>query len=127
MSTYHRSCCWSEKNRDEKKMEVRQMSSVKKQITVALVRAVPQAIKPKQSFSRTPRRLRKMSRMANANERHAGILFDGLCCEAAWDVAGAQGKMTIRLSRVLFTNDVPGSRIRTGTESPAGRAGWIAM
>ena len=95
------------------------MSSIKKQITVTLVRAVPQAIKLKQ--------LRKMSRMANANERHAGILFDGLCCEAAWDVAGAQGKMTIRLSRVLFTNDVPGSRIRTGTESPAGRAGWIAM
>src|ERR1700719_3812192 len=108
MSTYHRSCCWSEKNRDGKKKEVRQMSSVKKQITVTLVRAVPQAIKPK--------RLRKMSRMANANERHAGILFDGLCCEAAWDVAGAQGKMTIRLSRSSFTNDVPGSRIRTGTE-----------
>src|SRR3984957_10054125 len=108
-------------------MEVRQMSSVKKQITVALVRAVPQAIKPKQSFSRTPRRLRKMSRMANANERHAGILFDGLCCEAAWDVAGAQGKTTIRISRATSTKNVPGSGIRTGTKSPAGRAVVIVM
>src|ERR1700722_14952506 len=96
MSTYHRSCCWSEQNRDGKKKEGRQMSSVKKQITVTLVRAVPQAIKPK--------RLRKMSRMANANERHAGILFDGLCCEAAGDVPFATllnfGLKNLRLEQI---------------------------
>src|ERR1700721_1755943 len=103
MSTYHRSYC-QRRTAMKKKMEVRQMSSVKKQITVALVRAVPQAIKLKQSFSRTPGRLRKMSRMANANERHAGILFDGLCCEAAWDVPFATllnfGLKNLRLEQI---------------------------